>query len=204
MYIKLLKCILVLCCCCLLNQESFGQRFRAGLVAGINLAQLDGDDLAGYNKFGFNVGGRVTTSLQDKWDISLELLFSQKGSKLSTKDGFSAYDRIHLSYAETPIVVTFSDWLEEEEEYYRININAGLSYARLLNFEVTQFDGADISDSRNYKRNNVNILIGATYFINKNIGANFRASWAIFNLEETQNFDPLKSKSLSFRVLYMF
>jgi len=204
MYRKFFKYILILSCCIFFASSLSAQRFKAGLIAGINLSQLDGDDLAGYNKLGLNVGGRVVANLQGKWDASLELLLSQKGSRFNNKDGFSIYERIHLNYVEAPVMINFSDWLQEEEDYYKINFSAGFSFARLFDFEVTQFDGVDLTDSRVYKRNTFNLLIGATYFATKNIGVNFRASWSILNLEETQNFEPLRSKSISFRTIYMF
>ena len=55
------------------------QRFKAGIVAGINAAQVDGDLAAGYNKIGLLGGLRVTTVLSNKFDVSLDFLYSQQG-----------------------------------------------------------------------------------------------------------------------------
>ena len=67
-----------------------GRRFIAGLVAGVNLSQIDGDDLVGYDQIGLNAGARVATVLSPRWQLSMELLFSQQGSRKTRNDPPSA------------------------------------------------------------------------------------------------------------------
>ncbi len=84
--------------------ENKAQRFIGGAIGGFNFSQIDGDELAGFHKFGFNVGGYVSAVLAERWQLSMELLFSQQGSKLSSRDGFNAaFDRIHLNFVEVPL-----------------------------------------------------------------------------------------------------
>src|ERR1700761_5962996 len=55
--------------------------FTGGLVAGMNFATIDDDEDVPYDKFGANLGGVVFTRLKQHLDISMEMLFSQKGEK---------------------------------------------------------------------------------------------------------------------------
>jgi hypothetical protein len=41
--------------------------------------QVDGDDLAGFNKIGINVGPIIHINFNPNWSASMELLYSQKG-----------------------------------------------------------------------------------------------------------------------------
>jgi len=71
-------------------QEIPEQRFEAGLIAGFNMSQLDGDDLIGFHKIGINTGGRVSARLSKRLRLNMEMLFSQQGSSYATTDNPSA------------------------------------------------------------------------------------------------------------------
>jgi len=111
--------------------------FYGGLVAGANFAQVDGDYFAGYHKIGLNVGGIVYTQLAKHVAVSLEILYSQKGS--STKFGeFSPYNTkvfivnygIVANYAEIPVMINYFD---KRKSHFGI----GVSYGRLVNGNET-------------------------------------------------------------------
>src|SRR5690606_17623874 len=67
------------------NPSSFYEEeprtFYGGLLLGSNFTQVDGDNFAGYHKVGLNAGGIVYTHLGEKVAASMEILFSQKGSR---------------------------------------------------------------------------------------------------------------------------
>jgi len=59
------------------------QRFIGGIAAGINLTQVDGDEVFGYYKVGFN-GGPYLKLMVDKkqcFSVTMELLYTQKGAQ---------------------------------------------------------------------------------------------------------------------------
>ncbi|MBR4136530.1 MAG: PorT family protein [Bacteroidales bacterium] len=58
------------------------QRFVGFASAGVNLGQIEGDDVHGFRKVGVNGGLGVALPLtrDHKWSLSLELLYAQKGS----------------------------------------------------------------------------------------------------------------------------
>lgn len=173
-----------------------GQRFQGGLIAGFNLTQLDGDRIAGYNKIGLNVGGKVTTVLTDKWGFTLELLFSQQGSRASAAEISPVYDAIRLNFVEVPVFLHFQDW--------KFKVNAGLTYNRLIDYEVIQIDGADITDAQDYRVNNVGLVLGITYVSGEHWSYDGRWTYFLNDLQANSGSSAFISKGISFRVIYTF
>jgi len=110
--------------------------FYGGLVIGANFTQVDGDDYAGYHKIGLNVGGIVYAQLKKHLALSLEILYSQKGSKSSSADptraaiinGTTYYTTnygIDINYAEIPLMINYFDKRKS-------HAGVGLSYSRLV------------------------------------------------------------------------
>ena len=65
----------------LLAQDAPSQRFKAGILVGFNGSQINGDASAGFNKLGLVAGVRGVTVINEKMEISIELLYSQRGSR---------------------------------------------------------------------------------------------------------------------------
>ena len=90
--------------------HAYGQRILGGISLGVNLTQVDGDQFYGFHKYGLNFGPMVILPLDMKknWSVSMELLYSQKGSyhKGSTD---STYYRLNLDYIDVPVMVHFTD-----------------------------------------------------------------------------------------------
>ena len=145
------------------------QTFSAMLVGGFNLSQIDGDKLGGFNKIGFNTGARVSAKLSDRWSLSTEFLYSQQGaSRVPTDDISSQYDKIRLNFVEVPLMINFSDW--------KILASAGVSYNRLINYEVINDVGSDITELEDYRTDIPAIIFGATYIFSEKLALNLRWS----------------------------
>lgn len=145
------------------------QTFSAMLVGGFNLSQIDGDKLGGFNKIGFNTGARVSARLNERWHLSTEFLYSQQGaSAVSTDDISSQYDKIRLNFVEVPFMINYSDW--------KILASAGVSYNRLINYEVINDQGEDITELELYREDIPALVLGATYKFSEKMALNFRWS----------------------------
>lgn len=154
------------------------QTFSGMLVSGFNLSQIDGDRLGGFNKIGLNLGARVSARLTDRWHLSTEMLYSQQGAnRVITDDISSVYDKIKLNFVEVPVMINFSDW--------KILASAGVSYSRLINYEVIDNLGADITELEVYREDLAGLAFGATYF--------FSEKWAL-NIRWTKHLTSLKEK----------
>ena len=98
------------------------QRFIGSLSAGMNLAQVDGDEEYGFKKVGWNIGPAITIPFgkSRKWSVTVELLFSQIGSKQKSQylndtvidstqvryyDGY----KLNLTYVQIPVLIHFTD-----------------------------------------------------------------------------------------------
>ena len=203
---KYIKIFAILSLACFFSKNTQAQTFEAGIIAGVNLSQLHGDGLAGFNQIGANFGGRVAVTPNEKWQWSVDILFSQKGSNKGSDDPRSIpFESFRLNYAEVPIMVSFKDWQSESDEgYYRLHFTGGLSFCRLVDFTVKDIDDIDISDSQNFNRNAIDIIAGATYFINQHIGINAQYSYAVLNVRKDKSEQSLAGRTLTFRAIYMF
>lgn len=181
------------------------QTFKAGIIAGFTASQINGDNDAGFNKPGFEAGLKSLVSISEKADLSLEILYSQRGSKESVVPG-QVQNIYRIDYVAIPVIYSYKDWLAED--YSRLHFHGGLSYGRLINAELDNDD--DNTDFVNaWRENDLSILVGATYFVNKHFGLTFRYNRSLFLLFESDSSvpnggDSLLAFNLSFHALYMF
>jgi hypothetical protein len=107
----------------ILAKQACSQRILGAVSAGINLTQVDGDEVYGFKKVGMNFGPSVIIPFgkNKKWSVTLELLFSQIGSNQKSEyaptdtirksDSLKFYDgyRLNLTYIQVPVMVHFTD-----------------------------------------------------------------------------------------------
>jgi len=144
------------------------QRFIGGVAAGINLTQVDGDQVFGYNKVGFNGGPYIKLMVDKKqrFSVTMELLYTQKGAQKKYPgpipheychpigdtaffDGnFPKYDekffyKLRTDYIEIPILFHYDD------PRSKVSIGVGLAWSGLVYIkeyvhDYTVFDTANI------------------------------------------------------------
>ena len=155
------------------------QRFKAGLVFGLNASQIKGDDSAGYNRLRIHGGLRAIAKLQDKTDLLIELLYSQRGSFDNGEQFFNGDLDINLEYVEIPVMLAYKDWYKEDEDYYKVQVTGGLMFSRLL--KATAQGSRHDAQVENFNNNDYGLTIGADFFFNKHfaIGGRWNRS---FNL----------------------
>lgn len=189
------------------------QRFKAGIIAGITASQIDGDASAGYNKVGLQGGLRGIIVLRPKQDASIELLFTQRGSRNEAKT--PPYFKTTLNYIEVPLQWHYHDWPAngdpEDVDFYRVHFNAGLSYARLLGYKDDS-DGsiAGITPALpGLNRNSFCFVIGASFFASKHLGFTARYHRAFNRLYDPNQpgatfANSLNEHFLAFQTMYLF
>lgn len=188
------------------------QRFKAGLILGSNFSQIDGDRSNGYIKPGITGGLRGVAIINDKVDLSIELLFDQRGSRSQSifDDNFFPF-KITNNYVSVPVIFNYQDWLHESEEYYKLHFHVGFSYGRLLNTQIDDEDENSIFVplSMDFRQDDISVLVGTTYYVNSNFGITGRFSRGLNPLY--RNGDgltpvriPLISKFLTLQLIYMF
>lgn len=128
---RLVVLILILSSALLFTENALAQRILGGISLGANLTQVDGDELYGFHKVGLNVGPMVAIPFgkNKNWSVSMELLYSQKGSYHGSSVDSLKYKLVQ-DYAEIPVLLHFTD-------RKIISGGVGFSYGRLINYKET-------------------------------------------------------------------
>ena len=166
--------ILILFSC--LNIFSDAQDFRAGPLGGFSFSQVDGDKYSGFNKIGLNVGAFVTRHINDKWDLQLDIAYTQKGSRQAPdiKKGIEDDFMIYLAYIQFPIVGRF--------RYKQVSFEIGGSIGTLINSKE-EWDGQNIEDVPgaepvSFKNMEYASIIGFNYHFNDQLWINGRLTYS--------------------------
>ncbi|MFK7982482.1 MAG: porin family protein [Saprospiraceae bacterium] len=179
------------------NNFAQQQRFKAGLNIGLTAAQINGDESAEFNKLGLTAGVRASTFLNEKSDILIEILFSQRGSRTKVINGTTVPQKIiQLNYMEVPIIYTIKDWYQADEDYYKMHFQAGLSYGRLFS---SKFKNTALEVTAPFLReNDFSWLAGITFHTNEHVGFYARYTRSINLLFRNEDNNPNANSLLSF------
>jgi hypothetical protein len=110
----------------------FSQRFKGGILLGLNASQIDGDSWYGYNKAGLVAGAFVFTDFGEKWSAQMEIRYSGKGSASSKRDSLDVRRKFSLRYIEIPVMAKF-------DVFKYLQLQGGVSFGYL--FYAGQDDG---------------------------------------------------------------
>ncbi len=181
--------------------------FTGGLVAGVNMAQVDGDYFAGYYKFGLNAGPIVYAQVAKRVAFSMEILYSQKGSKsniptasITLPDAIIIKYGINLNCAELPIMINYYD-------KHKSSIGIGVSYTRIINsnetLEVDSFNtikNINLNNKYPFRPNNFDFLVGMNLHLWKGFYGNIRFQYSIIPIRT--NLPPDYSRADQYNNLF--
>lgn len=208
-----------------ISNNTKAQLFLGEAFVGLNICQVDGDQMMGFFKKGINVGVGVITPVYQKrnfsMELSLEVLFNQKGALQGRKyhDGATVIwfgeetevtgeYNMSLNYGEVPLILYLTD-----KKFASVGV--GVSYARLMSIKeyahgkespITLYSGEYTRDEFNiiadvkirvWKR----LKLGARYSYSINpIGTR---SWPNIEGEILGPFDQ-RNNLFTFRLTYVF
>ena len=185
---------------------TFGQRFDAGLIGGLNASQVDGDLYRGYHKPGVILGAYVQTDIAPAIFASFELKYSQKGSRYQ-------YDEDHpeestyimrLGYIDIPVILGFrtSD---------QIMVIAGASAGYLVHGKEFDEYGPFVKQDQNaFNDFDVQAIAGFQFDVADNLKLDLRMSYSILPVRglpgTTYNYwnDSQFNNVLSLAIYYRF
>lgn len=147
-----------------LIQDVCGQNFYAGLVCGLNAAQVDGDNYGGYNQPGLLAGISIMRKDPAKFNYGFELSYSMKGSHKKTTEDDPAPFQLRYTYICLPV---FADLKELGPHLKRVHVRAGLSNNIKISSKVNFGNGWEQNTLRPYELSGV---LGIKYLINKKAG----------------------------------
>jgi Outer membrane protein beta-barrel domain len=180
--------------------------FKGGLTLGMNMSQLNGDNSAGFNKFGFIGGAQVSVDIGEKNYISTAILYSERGSKPRRSEVFNTWT-IALPYVEVPLLIGVKDWKIEDKNFYKMHAGVGFLYGRLFNPKATTLSGWEGKENY-FRKNNLAWVAEATLFQTRHIGYSFRYTRDIIRVfqksDDLPTNPPLIGHLLTLKGVYIF
>lgn len=174
------KVYFLMLCLFLVSNDVDGQRFKAAAVAGLNFAQIDGDDLYGYSKLGLSGGLKISYPIQKKLDLSLEMLYSERGSTNGFGFGDKTTNYTSLRYLEVPVLIRLKDWYIDDHDYHKASVHGGLSAGYL--FDVSSSNGQFSNNLDNFKQLDLSYVLGINYRFSRLIGLTVRYTRSLTDL----------------------
>jgi hypothetical protein len=168
--------------------------FKGVGIVGLNLSQLDGDTLHGFDRAGLSVGGKLYYQTSKNYNWTLEMLYSQRGSA-PTLAKIDDPRSVRLRFVELPVTFMLNDWYIEKDGYYKVSVESGLSYSYLFQTKAPYYD------ENNFNTHELNYLVGATLRFTKKIGLGLRYTSSFGNIyvNPTVGENKLKSYFLTLR-----
>jgi hypothetical protein len=190
-----------------MQTELFGQRFGAAVVLGPSLSQVQGEGNAGYDKVGFAAGLQGIVYINKRFDLYVDLLYAQRGSRSSLIDR-SFIDRtgFDLDYIEIPVSFIIKDWIEEAEDggtFGRLGIYGGASFGRLIRSRAIGFSEAA---AEQIQSNDISLLGGLRLQWNSHWALNVRYTRSIKAVAPAfppDELNPLYPYSINVRLEYI-
>lgn len=199
------------------------QMLKAYVVAGVNAAQIDGDEVFGYSKISPQTGVGIIAPFNmrkpnEGWQASLELLYSQRGAKESL-DPFRYNASLH--YVDIPLMIHFID--------VRGGLTFGLGgqYGRLFKIKedwglpdkvIESFERPVDGILPAFNRNDFSIVADIRFTVWEKIKFSFRYQYSLAPIREDVWFyngypagssgfrswsRDFRNNYMSFRILYM-
>ena len=159
------------------------QIIQGALIFGGNLSQVDGDEVYGFNKVGFNAGASAIVPFNNNWSFSIEAIYSQKGAhrkaKFPREEVDGSYD-YWLNYAEVPVLIYYND-------KDVMTFGAGFSFGRLVQWDekdnrINEFNWVDYESDPSI--NDFSVLGDIKFRVYKNLKMNFRYSYSLVSFRE--------------------
>lgn len=152
------------------------QGYTADLLFGMNFSQIDGDQFAGYNKGGINVGFAVNRSFKEPWEFSFEVLYSQKGSKkLVNPDIIEPTLKISYHYIEVPLLSRYN--LNEKVQFY-----GGPSFG--INVFNQRDDNGFIKEEEALTKTELALHLGGSYLLTDHLALDLRHSYSLLSIRD--------------------
>jgi hypothetical protein len=152
------------------------QEFNAGIMAGLNISQIEGDGFAGYNKAGPALGIFANTFFTDELAVQLEINYSSKGSQRKSTIEDPRYFRIELHYVEIPVLVRY--FLP-----VGFSVESGLSGGYLFSSRERD-EVSEIEIRTPFNKTEFAFIAGASWHISQNLAINSRFSYSVLPVRQ--------------------
>ena len=164
-----------------LNTFSQKKGFSGGLYVGAVTSQVDGDNHAGYSKFGVNFGIFSQYNLTKTLNARLELGYINKGSKFTDAKTATCYTLI-VNYIEIPIYITYKPL--HIKKITQLSFDLGLAPSILIKAKEDATCSKPIEPYIDVKKVDLNLLAGINWSVNKKINIGVRFLYSIIPIRK--------------------
>lgn len=184
-----------------------------GLVGGINFSQVDGDGYKGYSKMGYTGGGVLYLPFGDMdmtvisdatLALSLEVLFTQKGSKGAGAITGGIGQNINLQYAEIPLQLNLYRGTRKS------GFGAGFSIGYLASSEETidQANGTVLKPGNPFNKFDLNFVLTGNLHLWKGFFLSPRFQYSMLSIRDNNGRfggrDQQFNNVVAIRLMYLF
>ena len=213
--------IIIVVCFAFFTEGGIAQnRFKATVMGGLNMSQIDGDKQQGYRKPGLSLGLNGSIFIRPNFDISTELLYNQKGAKPKSNPEYNPkipYSTFTYHYSEVALLGNYYFNPNNAKNYYKNSIHIGFSYGRILKSTIkinqnnVPFTSLEADVSKNYDPRDFSFIVGWSQLLTPRLGVTIRHTNSINFLYKSSNYDfvyngngfeHLRPYLLSFQVFY--
>ena len=191
------------------------QRIHGFVSSGLTFSQIEGDELKGFRKYGYTGGVGALTAISDngRWGLSVEALFSQRGTYDNSGDPYAM--TMTLNYVDIPLLLHYQD------PYGGMLFGAGLTYGRLVsqpNGKILFNPNSMVPDTNDltFLRNDISATLDARFTLWKGLQLNIRWQYSILPIKREWHFDIFRqgrwishdndcfNNTISLRLIYQF
>lgn len=171
----------------LLFFAGFSQRFNGGVFIGGDVSQVDGDNNAGFHKFGYLAGALVSLRVSPHSSFQMEIGYIQKGSRINadslTNTGNTYLMRFH--YLEVPLLYqyTFAK---------RFSWEAGPAMDVLLG-SLEEANGFETQSTVPLRPVTLAGIAGVSGFITRHLKANLRLNYSLLSIRDISGMHIIPS-----------
>lgn len=190
---NLLAIVLMLCSIIAVAQKNTGdtdkdRQIKGVLILGLNLAQVDGDEVYGFNRAGLNTGVGAILPLGKGFSFGVETLFSQKGAYRKIDPDYDSlgrpYYQLKLDYLEVPVLFSY-------EDRHIWTIGVGASWGRRVRYREVEH-GLVMDSASRYSKNDIDILVDLQLRVWKHLKVDLRYAYSMGKIR-TRNYGPTQA-----------
>ena len=191
------------------------QRINSFVSAGITASQIEGDELKGFNHFGYNAGVGALTAISSNgmWGLSVEVNLNQRGTYSRSYADKEYMADLTLNYVDIPLIVHYQDF------YGGMLFGAGLLYGRLVQqphgkilYSTFYPDTTDMT----FLKNDLAVVADARFTIWRGLQLNLRwqyslmaikKDWMFYNVNGEQvktHTNDCYNNAISIRLIWQF
>lgn len=156
--------------------------FSAQLITDLNFSQIDGDEMAGFDRIGFGGGVGVSYSFVPRWTGHVELMYRNVGARSSYFAPIKQSIDVHQ--AQIPVYISYRTWWVNGLSKFHFDVGGlyGRNIHTKINFPRFEKNDKFIQD------NIYSLLAGFGLWINHHHGIKTRYirsfTWLMKNPEE--------------------